>query len=123
MRMKFRHLFSLGIIFNLAIVSIPPTALAQSQHWRGPDQNGNFGPGDFPSALNANTLKWKTPLPGKGTSTPILVGDQIFLTCPAEGKDSVLAFDFQGKELWQQPLWDQRFPANTAMVLVATPPL
>src|SRR6056300_501943 len=75
MRMKSRHLFSLGIIFNLAIVSIPPAALAQSHHWRGPDQNGNFGPGKFPSTLNAKTLKWKTPLPGKGTSTPILVNN------------------------------------------------
>ncbi|MDA7505356.1 PQQ-binding-like beta-propeller repeat protein [Verrucomicrobia bacterium] len=102
--MKSAHLLLLGIIFNLAMVSTSHTALAQTQHWRGPDQNGNFGPGDFPSSLNTNTLKWKSPLPGKGTSTPILVDNKIFLTCPAEGKDCVLAFDFQGKELWRQSL-------------------
>ena len=104
MRMKSRHFFSLGILFCLTIVSITPAALAQSQHWRGPYQNGNFGPGEFPSTLNSKTLKWKTPLPGKGTSTPILVAHKIFLTSPAEGKDCVLAFDFKGKELWRQQL-------------------
>ena len=102
--MKSAHLLLLGIIFNLAMVSTSHRALAQTQHWRGPDQNGNFGPGDFPSSLNTNTLKWKSPLPGKGTSTPILADNKIFLTCPAEGKDCVLAFDFQGKELWRQSL-------------------
>ncbi|MBT5927945.1 MAG: PQQ-binding-like beta-propeller repeat protein, partial [Verrucomicrobia bacterium] len=58
----------------------------------------------FPSSLNKSTLKWKTPLPGKGTSTPVLVQNNIFLTCPADGKDSVISFDRNGKELWRQNL-------------------
>ena len=79
-------------------------AHAQSQHWRGPNQNGNFGPGDYPNALNENTLKWKTPLPGKGTSTPIIVQNKLFITCPSDGADSLISFDLHGKELWRQNL-------------------
>ncbi len=78
--------------------------MAQTKHWRGPSQNGNYGSGNFPSALNQSTLKWKTPLPGKGTSTPVLVQDNIFLTCPMDGKDGVMAFDLDGKELWRRVL-------------------
>ncbi|MFM7919118.1 MAG: PQQ-binding-like beta-propeller repeat protein, partial [Planctomycetaceae bacterium] len=47
------------------------------------------------------TLIWKTPLPGKGCSTPILVGNTLYLTAPVDGRDALLAFDLSGKQLWQ----------------------
>jgi outer membrane protein assembly factor BamB len=44
------------------------------------------------------------PLPGKGCSTPVVWAKQIFLTAPINGSDSVLAFDWAGKPLWQATL-------------------
>jgi len=46
-------------------------------------------------------LKWKTELSGKGCSTPVVAGDRIFITGPAEGNDALLAYDFSGKEQWR----------------------
>lgn len=28
-----------------------------------------------------NSLRWKTPMPGPGSSSPIVIGDQVFVTC------------------------------------------
>jgi len=56
--------------------------------------------GNFPDSVDAKHLKWKADLPGKGCSTPILLGENIFLTAPSEGKDSVLCIDTQGKQKW-----------------------
>src|SRR5579859_3412339 len=49
--------------------------------WRGP-----LGTGVAPNAQppiewsETKNIRWKTPLPGKGHSTPIVWGDRIFLT-------------------------------------------
>jgi hypothetical protein len=57
--------------------------LAASQDWtqfRGPDQGRSAGKA-LPTTWSATeNVLWKTPLPGPGTSSPILVGDRIYLT-------------------------------------------
>ncbi len=61
---------------------ILPAANAE-QHWpsfRGPTQQGAVLRSELPKTWN--TL-WKTPLPGRGNSSPIVWGDAIFVT--AEG--------------------------------------
>ena len=48
--------------------------------WRGPFFNG-MARGDAPTTWNDTTnVKWKTPIPGRGFSTPAIWGDRIFLT-------------------------------------------
>lgn len=49
-------------------------------HWRGPDANGmarGTAPVHFGDEQN---IKWMIEVPGRGFSTPIIVGDRIFLT-------------------------------------------
>ena len=57
--------------------------LSLSQDWaqfRGPDQGRSADKG-MPAAWGAaQNLAWKTELPGAGTSSPILVGDKIYVT-------------------------------------------
>jgi len=72
--------------------------------WRGPSDNGSIAQGAYPLKWDAKHVKWKTPLPGKGCSTPIVLGRQIFLTAPVDGQDAALAFDWEGKELWRKSL-------------------
>lgn len=49
-------------------------------HWRGPLGNGSVPRGNPPLEWNATTnVAWKTAIPGRGTSTPIVWGDQVFL--------------------------------------------
>ncbi|MCG8651660.1 MAG: PQQ-like beta-propeller repeat protein [Pirellulales bacterium] len=58
--------------------------------WRGPNGNNHANPQteaplrwDLRSGLN---VVWKTPLPGRGHSTPIIVGDKVFMTT-SDAKD------------------------------------
>ncbi|WP_158261133.1 MULTISPECIES: PQQ-binding-like beta-propeller repeat protein [Pirellulaceae] len=90
--------------------------------WRGPDSN-NIAPGPAaPTQWNeTENVKWKVEVPGRGHSSPIIVGDLIVLTTANEGRQtaSVLAFDkMTGKSVWQTPVFQGGFqgeihPKNT----------
>ena len=70
--------------------------------WRGPQDSGStLLAGRLPAKLDAAKVRWKAALPGKGCSTPIVWDGRIYLTAPVGGKDAVLAFDREGKPLWQ----------------------
>jgi outer membrane protein assembly factor BamB len=60
---------------------------------------------------NDENLLWKVDLPGGGSSSPIIVGDRVFLTCYVSSPSperQVLCFDRQsGKSLWSKS-----FPVN-----------
>ncbi|MSU66762.1 MAG: Pyrrolo-quinoline quinone [Opitutus sp.] len=84
------------------------TALAgdgQSENWprwRGPRDNGSTESGRYPVKWSGTeNLLWKTELPGKGCSTPIVWQQKIYVTAPVQGEDALLAFDWAGKKLWQ----------------------
>lgn len=81
-----------------------PEAASNWPHWRGPGDNGSTVSGAYPTRWSASNVVWQAPLPGKGSSTPVVWNKQIFLTAPAQEKDAVLAFDWEGKPLWQTAL-------------------
>lgn len=83
--------------------------LAQAEdgwpHWRGPRDNGSTEGGAYPVKWDAtNNVLWKAALPGKGCSTPIVWNRRLFLTAPVGGEDALLAFDWDGKRVWQVTL-------------------
>src|SRR5438105_10899997 len=50
-------------------------------HWRGPETNGMAPRGDPPVTWDEKkNIKWKAPLAGRGSSTPIVWGDRVFVT-------------------------------------------
>ena len=70
-------------------------AQADWPHWRGDAGNGvsltarppvEFGP--------AKNLRWKAEIPGRGSSSPVVLGDSVFVTTavPIEGEGRVLDF-------------------------------
>lgn len=69
--------------------------------WRGIDDTGSVANGSYPPELNASSIVWKSDLPGKGCSTPIVWKNSVYVTAPADGKDALLAFDDSGTQLWQ----------------------
>jgi outer membrane protein assembly factor BamB len=87
---------------SLSIFNLP--VHGQWPDWRGPNGNGAIKEGTLLMEFSAEGkgVVWKTALPGRGCSTPIVVKDLLFLTAPIEGKDSILAFDLEGKEMWRQ---------------------
>jgi len=58
-------------------------ALATGADWprfRGPDGSGISPEKDLPVSWTAKDVAWKTDLPGPGASSPVFIGDRIFLT-------------------------------------------
>jgi outer membrane protein assembly factor BamB len=78
------------IAATFSVADGPAERLANWHQWRGPDASGTSPNGDPPLTWDAKTnIKWKTPLPGRGASTPIIWGEQIFLlTAIDTGKDA-----------------------------------
>ncbi len=53
--------------------------------WRGPAANGVAPHADPPVRWDETThIKWKVPIPGRGTSTPIVWQDQVFVLSAVE---------------------------------------
>ncbi len=69
--------------------------------WRGPLGNGSVEKGNFPAKLDVENQSWRTELPGKGCSTPILLDQKIYVTCPVDGNDALLCLNTQGEEQWK----------------------
>lgn len=80
-------------------------------NWRGPNHNGVATGKSFPTAWsiadNVN-IAWKVELPGKGSSTPVVWGDSIFLTSADQGRNALLTYDRQGKEKWRVKFGSER---------------
>ena len=60
-----------------------------------------------PNSATPN-VDWKAELPGKGCSTPVVVGEQILITCPVDGDDAVLSYDWTGKPGWQAKIGPEK---------------
>ena len=67
---------TLGLIVSSSFV------LAENwPQWRGPLANGVAPEANPPTTWSeSSNVKWKVALPGKGTSTPIIWGDKVFVT-------------------------------------------
>ena len=90
------------LILALVLLIAPALADENWPHWRGAHDNGSADSGTYLEKFDAVTsVLWKTPLPGKGCSTPIVWNRRIFVTAPIEGQDGLLALDWSGKLLWK----------------------
>ncbi len=71
----------------LALCVVLPILTARAEdprdnwaHWRGPDANGVAPTADPPLKWDDKTnIKWKAPLDGQGSATPIVWGDRVFV--------------------------------------------
>ncbi len=87
------------------------TAAAEDwPQWRGPRLDGSSNEKGLPLKWSADeNIAWKAPLPGIGHSSPIIVGDRVFVTtCLVEQKmlekpRQLICIDrVTGKVLWQR---------------------
>lgn len=103
------------IVFAL----VSSSALAADLDWprfRGPDGAGISAAAGVPATWSQDeNLRWKIELPGAGTSSPVIVGGKIYLTCyrgfgvPGARGDMqdlerlLICLDAKdGKQLWSQ---------------------
>jgi outer membrane protein assembly factor BamB len=79
-------------------------ASAQWPRWRGPTGQGLATGSGYPDTWSdTQNVRWRTPVPGRGHSSPIVWNDRIFLTTALDdGRAAVLSFQrADGKLLWQ----------------------
>lgn len=69
-----------------AVFLIAPLSAANWPGWRGPGGTGVSTEASFPVTWDASNIQWKTPIPGRGHSSPAVWGDRIFLTTAIEGE-------------------------------------
>src|SRR6516165_882746 len=74
--------------------------------WRGPRGDGTSLETKVPLRWSSTeNIRWKTPIPGKGHSSPIVWGDRVFVTTCLEKEKQrlLLCLDLRdGKLLWQR---------------------
>jgi outer membrane protein assembly factor BamB len=59
----------------------------QWAQWRGPEGRGIGAPGTYPTEWSATrNIAWKSPVPGRGHSSPVVWGDRVFVTTSIEGR-------------------------------------
>jgi outer membrane protein assembly factor BamB len=78
-------------------------------NWRGPSGQGRVEGSGYPDTWSdTENVLWKVPVPGRGHSSPIVWGNQIFLTTAhSDGtKMTLLSFDRSGGEL----VWEAAVP-------------
>lgn len=72
----------LGLAFAVCVSLFVPALAADWAQFRGPGGLGTSQEASAPTSWSATqNVAWKAALPGAGTSSPIIVGDKIFLTC------------------------------------------
>lgn len=82
-------------------------AFASAQEWtrfRGPNGSG-IGQAKLTEQITENDVAWRTTLPGKGHSSPVIWGDRVFVTCNPEGtgkRVAVCVNATDGKIVWQR---------------------
>jgi len=109
MRFAFRNTVS---VMSLAFAA----AVAHADNWpqwRGPAGTGVAQPGDYPVEFSdTENVAWTVELPGRGSSTPVVWGDNIFVTGDIDGQDGVMCYTRDGQERWTKQLGPGRGPRN-----------
>jgi outer membrane protein assembly factor BamB len=78
-----------SLLFALAL-SVSSTSAAGETNWpqwRGPEGSGVSAERNLPEEWGeTKNVRWKTPLPGKGHSSPVVWGKRVFVTTAVEGE-------------------------------------
>jgi outer membrane protein assembly factor BamB len=80
--MKSGKLLQILALIAVILLSINSRALAENwPEWRGPRTDGTSLESNIPTTWSSTqNIRWKTEIPGKGHSSPIVWNDRIFLT-------------------------------------------
>ena len=85
---KIFFVLSALLLTALAVTSPGASAAGDTNwpQWRGPDGSGISTERNLPEEWGeTKNVRWKTPLPGKGHSSPVVWGKRVFVTTAVEG--------------------------------------
>lgn len=104
--MKHSTTFMTPAIALISSFILHPSALASDwPQFRGPGSTGYSADAKIPETLKA---RWSAELPGRGLSSPIIVGDKVFVTAasgPKQERLHVICFKIEdGSKVWERQL-------------------
>jgi len=101
-----QHIQTLLAAGALAFLNFNTTSADDWPAWRGPKGNGISTETAAPMKWSASeNIAWRTEIPGRGRSSPIVTGDRIFVTTGVEDDQSrrvICISRTDGKILWSQ---------------------
>ena len=93
----------------LPVVASLSLGAADWPQFRGPLGDGIAADAKLPSNLEPRSVAWTAELPGRGLSSPVIVGDRIFVTATSGAKQDrlhVLCFNLaDGTLRWERQFW------------------
>ena len=83
---------TLCLLAGLLFLWSPSTSRAQWPQFRGPDGQGHSNAKGVPLRWSeSQSVAWKTTIPGEGWSSPVIAGNQVWLTSSQKGGKSLRA--------------------------------
>jgi outer membrane protein assembly factor BamB len=100
-----------SVTASVQMIAVEGEAARYWSRWRGPGGQGVAADKGYPDAWSdTENVLWRTKVPGRGHSSPIVWADHIFLTTAySDGRASVLAF----RRSDGRPLWEAVAPDRT----------
>ena len=102
-------------------VMVIAASFADWRNWRGPEYDGSSQAANLPNEFSLDSKKniaWMTELDGEGSSTPIVVGDRLYLTAETMGDHGLWAVCLDRKSgdiLWRKRVGTGRKTARNNM--------
>src|SRR5439155_974140 len=111
------HLLALGLLAfalpplragdkpGVRVVPVDSEAAKYWTRWRGPSGQGVVPDGAYPDHWSATeNVLWKSEVPGKGNSSPIIWKDRVIIYQELNGGGFIAAFDRKsGEQIWKTP--------------------
>jgi len=91
------------------LIFVSTSHAEQWPQWRGPYSNGVADGKGYPTQWSADkNISWKFKLPERGSSTPAVWNEHIFLTGARDDSNLVTCLDRQGKVRWEATIGKTR---------------
>ncbi len=109
----------------IALVVCTTNSRADWMQFRGPESSGVAATAKLPTVLSGQSIKWSKALPGRGLSSPIVVGDKVFVTAssgPDQSQLHVICFSAKdGSKQWDRRFWSTGRTMTHPKTSVAAP--
>ena len=97
------------LLLSLATIAACSLHAGDWRQFRGPHGNGIADESDLPAKIETDNIAWKINLPGRGLSSPIIVGDRVFVTAssgPKQDRLHVICFNAADcSKRWERQFW------------------
>lgn len=116
--------FQFVLLCGFALVA----SLASGEDWprfRGPNGSGVAPALDVPNSWTADDYAWTAALPGPGHGSPVVVGEQVFITSgdPATGAFHLEAYNVAtGERAWRKTIDSKTFAMHASNSYASSTP-